>query len=138
MSMPESLTRPGLAHFIVADSVHLGPDGKATAYGIFNRIIIEQLPATHSMFSLLVTIGYGRPGQYVSRFSIFSPSGEKILETPPNEFELKTPRSSHNWCVQFQGFQLREEGEYRVIIYLEGDELPLADQTLFFVEKKER
>ncbi len=134
--MPESLKRPTLIHVIVADSIHLSPEGKVTAYGIFNRINIAGLPAIHPTFSLLITIGYGKPDKYSMHFLILSPSNKKVLETPVNEFQLDTPRVVHNWCTQFQGFQLGEEGEYRIVIYLRDEGLPLTDQTLFFVEKK--
>ena len=132
----DDLQKPILSHLVVCDSVAQGPDGKATLYGLFNRIVVEKVPTAHSDMTLFMTFAYGRAGKYSIRFEISAPSKKIALNSPPINFELQDDKAVHNVNIRFQGFPLPEEGPYRIAIFFGKEEFPIEDKLLFFVEKK--
>ena len=135
MAIAEDVSRPILLHVIISDSAVQASDGKTTIYGIFNRIQVKEVPTTHSGFTILTTVGYGRPGKYMLRIRILSPSNKEVIASPSVPFELNDKKAIHNSYWQFQGFPLSEEGAYRINVFLGDEGIPLEDRILFFVEK---
>jgi hypothetical protein len=127
--------RPLLLLLTICDSAAQSPDGKFTLYGLFNRITVAKLPGGHSELVLFFTFGYGRPGKYTAHFHIASPSGQKLLDSPPLLFELQNEKAICNVQIKLQGFPLPEAGPYRIAVFLGDDTFPLEERILFFVEE---
>ncbi len=127
--------KPLLLQLAVCDSYAQGPDGKPTLYGLFNMINVGQVPTVHAELTLFMTFGYGKPGKYAVRFNIISPAGKTIIPSPVINFDLANDKAVHNINIRFQGFPLPEEGPYRASVFFTGEEIPVEDKVLFFVEK---
>lgn len=135
-SNPDDTKRPLVLHLAVCDSLSQAPDGKMTLYGIFNRITVEKVPSAQAEIALFMTLGYGRPGKYVVRFTIKGPSGTLLLSSPLINFELKDDKAIHNINIRFQGLPLPEEGPYRASVFFDDEKYPVEERLLFFVEKR--
>jgi len=118
-----SQTLPKIDYMLFCDSVSTAPDGKKTAYGIFDRINAKKFPATHPSFSTILSLVEGQ-GKFKISIRIFDPKdivAFKANDAVEIEFTEKLKRAEI--VLQFQGFNLKEPGKYYMQILANGEQV---------------
>lgn len=105
----------------VADQVIESKDGKKSLIGIFNRIFVQQLPATHQRMVLFMTLLGKDETQDTITFFVEKPSGQRM---PESTFNFKYGNNGKaDVIINMEGFPIEEVGDYSIIITREGKEL---------------
>ena len=97
--------------FLLCDAVARDPSGKATLYGIFDRVWVDSLPGKlgmHNCYAVLTG-----DGDYTVRVVVVDPNGNELPGSDP--FAAKC-RPDGNFALQIvlAGIEFRKEGRHSV------------------------
>jgi hypothetical protein len=102
----------------LADYAMNGEDKKLSVIGIFDRIFVKSLPATHPRMSLVVTIvGEAREEEEL-RLTLVSPLGKELFNA-----DVKVALGENgkaNLISNFEGFPFQEAGRYEFRLEKQG------------------
>jgi len=111
---------PKLDYIILCDSVSSSPEGKKTLYGLFDTINSKVFPCVHSNFFIVIRFMNGM-GTHEVVVQIVDPKDNIIFKAPQTlEIKLDSPLSSVDLLMQFQVFEFRSPGHYKIKIVLDG------------------
>lgn len=112
----------------ICDYASISREGKLSAMGIFDRINVLAVPASHPLFYLAFEIEL-RPAELGQPFKLglklVDVDGGKILETEAEVRFEGTPESPNSLkipqIVAFGGMPLQRAGRYSFDIFINGD-----------------
>ncbi len=110
-----------LMYTIFCDDVRLEVGNKLSLMGLFQHIMVEELPV--SLMKFAVVTHWRGEGTYLSEVRILSPDGQRpVVVSQPTRFEV-TPGGIADNISFFVNVTFTEPGNYRV--------QTLVDSTLF-------
>ena len=112
---------PDDINILLADGVIPHKDGKISAIGLFQVILVSQFPASHRSLALIVEMSCGM-GPQKWTLDVVSPEGKKI-HSFSGEVLLRKYADKHNIMAQISDLPLESEGEWHVEFGVEGQVL---------------
>ncbi len=105
---------------LTCDASARDPNGKLTLYGIFDRIWVDRLPATYSMFVVYFRCAAPGPGRVAVR--ILKPDMSVLSDLEAIDTD-KSGWHTVQGTYTLGGVELPSEGEYRVVLAFDGEEI---------------
>jgi hypothetical protein len=120
--------------FLLCDHTIFSQDGKFSIIGIFDRIFVTNLPATHPKM-VVASIVSGPPNSECSFMVEFiEPDGQISKQNKPVTMNIKVGQNGKgNVSNEYIGFTVVNTGEYKVRLRINGDvikEIPLYVQKV--------
>ncbi|RJQ30856.1 MAG: hypothetical protein C4562_07465 [Actinobacteria bacterium] len=115
--------KPTLQFSVICDDIaNFHDSGKLIIVGLFEQIIVDEVPASHQKMWVLSRFTDGL-GDYTCQTKIVNPTGEIIFQSDPVAFSLKAKEASYNVNGQIFGLPLEHIGTYWVETYLNDEYL---------------
>ncbi len=105
----------------VADYASLSEDKKLSVMGIFDKMLVQELPATHSKLSFVAVL-IGKPHQETHlKIKALSPSKKELFSADAN---IKFGENGKtNMVSNLEGFPFPEVGTYMFVIEENGESI---------------
>ncbi len=130
-----------LEALLLCDLIVMGPDRKVQLQGIFDTVMVRDLPAQHQRawiyFRFYHETEHINGGDHRLRLQLLRPSG--MRESMPELPAEPDVSGKIEGFVEMRGVPLLEEGEHRFELFFDGEEvgycrfevkrLPAPDQT---------
>lgn len=114
------MNMPKVDYIILCDSAVVGPDGKKTFYGLFDRINTSALPFNHHSLFIATRLSEGE-GKHKLGIKIFDKEGKEVFKSPEDvNIEFKGPFGSVEFIAQFEGFYFEKDGIYKVMLIFDN------------------
>ena len=117
---------PVHADTILCEAVRQELNNKVSLLGVFGQLIfIPQIPGGLTSLALfqrwLPSANEGPGTTFRFEFSIEGPDRAELLRVPPQQAVVQPGRSPQMlFVIQFQGFPMPSEGEYRIVTLIDG------------------
>ena len=121
---------PDDINILIADHVIHHADGKISALGLFQVIMVSKFPAQHRAMNVVIELSCGIGPQSWS-LTIKDPQREECFKFNGNVV-LKNYADKHNIVVQIMDMKIGSEGEWHIQFAIDGDVLRTRK---FFVQK---
>ncbi len=105
----------------LADYALTAEDKKLSVIGIFDKVFVKQVPASHPRLSFVITISGERGSEEKLVMRVVTPSKKDVFKTEPN-IRLGD-NGKANMVSNFEGFPFQEVGVYRFVLEKQGKEL---------------
>jgi hypothetical protein len=103
-----------LRTLLLCDYALTAQDGKISAIGIFGQINVARLPAVHPRLFIVAVLD-AEPGTHDLTLQVIGPSGNAVLESPPQlHMEVPAGTSIANIVADLNGLELRELGRHEI------------------------
>lgn len=117
--------------FLLCDYAIFAQDGKFSIMGIFDRIFVTNLPATHPRMTVASIISGPQNSECSFVIEFIGPDGQ-ITQNKPVSMNVKLgPNGMGNVANEYVGFTVATVGEFTVRLRINGDiikEIPLYVQ----------
>ena len=112
--------KPRLDYLIVCDAVAMGPDGRKTLYGVFDKLVFFRFPALYPQCCIVSRWAYGA-GSHALRVRILDSDNQVVFDPKVDcKFELKDPLTSAEIVLTVQGLRFPKPSTYTIEITLDG------------------
>ncbi len=120
--------------FLLCDHSIFAQDGKFSIIGIFDKIFVTKLPATHPKM-VVASIISGDPNSVCSlEIEFIGPDGQISKQNKPTSMNIKVGvNGKGNVASEYIGFTVMDIGEHKVRLRINGDivkEIPLYVQKV--------
>lgn len=117
-------------NILIADHVIHHADGKISALGLFQVIMVSKFPAQHRAMNIVIELSCGI-GPQSWALIIKDPQREECFKFK-GDVILKNYADKHNIVVQIMDMKVEGEGEWHIQFSIDGDVLRTRK---FFVQK---
>ena len=114
------MNMPRLKYFLQCDDVKQ-ENGKLCPVGLFDTIYALTFPTAHPKMYLMLGFVDAEPGIYDVEIHICDPQGREDFGKVEGKVESKSMDQTINMPILLEKFPLPEAGEYKFIVYVQGD-----------------
>lgn len=116
----------------LADYALTAEDKKLSVMGIFDKIFLKAVPASHPRMSFVVTISGTAHSEETITMRIISPSKKEIFKA---DAKIRLgDNGKANMVSNFEGLPLSEAGVYKFVLDKKGKEFASHELTVLLVK----
>lgn len=127
------MTIQPIEYAMFCDYASLSMDGKLNMNGIFDRIMTEQVPATHPQMFVVSKL-YLPKGKHSISFTLMQQ--DKVLAKASFDKEIESELAVHNHFWGIQGLKIESWEPVELQILMEGKQILVKRLPIVKVEKR--
>jgi len=127
------MTIPPIEYAMFCDHASLSMDGKLNMNGIFDRIMTENMPATHPQMFVVSKL-YLPKGKHSIAFTLMQQ--DKVLAKASFDKEIEAELAVHNHFWGIQGLKIESWEPVELQILMEGKQILVKRLPIVKVEKR--
>ncbi len=112
---------PKLTLALLCEYAFLLQNGTPGIIGIFTGIQAKEIPAVRPTTALVIEFQPEEKKKYNVEIICKSPSGKDVIEKQNHILNGDSPKKRAGLIVNLSNLTLREEGEYRIDIFVDGN-----------------
>lgn len=121
MQIKEFMSKLKVELMALADYALTAEDKKLSVMGIFDKVFVKQVPASHPRLSFVVTISGEVGSEEKLTLRVVAPSDKDVFKA---ETSIRLGENGKaNMISNFEGFPLTEVGIYRFLVEKQGKEV---------------
>ena len=127
--MPEQTEKPSLNLAVLCDDVRFEMGDKISLMGLFENILVQNLPSVHPRFTV-VAIWTGGRGEFKSEFQLFDPNGNLMQSLGVAPFKMGAGITNHRHIAYAFNLTFQRHGPYRIKVLLDGSVVKSVPLTI--------